>query len=92
MKRFIRGEHQGQGVLLSESHDDYVSDANLVRVDVFVDELDLVKMGLEGVIPADTVRPAYHSSVLLKISIYGHLNRIQSIRRLEPDAWTLTLL
>jgi transposase len=61
MKRFIQGEHRGQGTLLPESLDDYVSDTNPVRVvDVFVDELDLANLGFEGAIPADTGRPAYH--------------------------------
>ncbi len=55
-------------------------------VDVFVDELDLVKLGFEGAIPADTGRPAYHPAVLLKIYFYGYLNRIQSSRRLEREA------
>ncbi|CAI8971380.1 transposase [Pseudomonas sp. IT-347P] len=87
MKRFIQGEHRGQGTLLPESLDDYVSDTNPVRVvDVFVDELDLVKLGFEGAIPADTGRPAYHPAILLKIYIYGYLNRIQSSRRLEREA------
>ncbi|MFJ2367664.1 IS1182 family transposase [Pseudomonas sp. NPDC087697] len=87
MKRFIQGEHRGQSTLLPESLDDYVSVTNPVRVvDVFVDELDLVKLGFEGVIPADTGRPAYHPAILLKIYIYGYLNRIQSSRRLEREA------
>ena len=61
MKRFIQGEHRGQGTLLPESLDDYVSDTNPVRVvDVFVDELNLVSLGFDGAIPADTGRPAYH--------------------------------
>lgn len=55
-------------------------------VDVFVDELDLAKLGFDGVIPADTGRPAYHPAILLKIYIYGYLNRIQSSRRLEREA------
>lgn len=87
MKRFIQGEHRGQSTLLPESLDDYVTDTNPVRVvDVFVDELDLVKLGFEGAIPADTGRPAYHPAILLKIYIYGYLNRIQSSRRLEREA------
>lgn len=86
MKRFIQGEHRGQSVLLPESLDDYVADTNPVRVvDVFVDELDLARLGFEGVIPAETGRPAYHPAVLLKIYIYGYLNRIQSSRRLERE-------
>jgi transposase len=87
MKRFIQGEHRGQGTLLPASLDDYVSDTNPVRVvDVFVDELDLVNLGFDGAIPADTGRPAYHPAILLKIYIYGYLNRIQSSRRLEREA------
>ena len=87
MKRFIQGEHRGQSTLLPESLDDYVSDTNPVRVvDVFVDELDLAKLGFDGVIPAETGRPAYHPAILLKIYIYGYLNRIQSSRRLEREA------
>ncbi len=87
MKRFIQGEHRGQGILLPESLDDYVSDTNPVRVvDVFVDELDLVNLGFDGAIPADTGRPACHPAILLKIYIYGYLNRIQSSRRLEREA------
>ncbi|WP_322982153.1 IS1182 family transposase [Pseudomonas sp. C11] len=86
MKRFIQGEHRGQSVLLPESLDDYVADTNPVRVvDVFVDELDLGRLGFAGVVPAETGRPAYHPAVLLKIYIYGYLNRIQSSRRLERE-------
>ncbi len=87
MKRFIQGEHRGQCTLLPESLDDYVADTNPVRVvDVFVDELDLGRLGFGGVAPAETGRPAYHPAVLLKIYIYGYLNRIQSSRRLEREA------
>lgn len=87
MKRFIQGEDRIQGTLLPELLDDYVSDTNPVRVvDVFADELDLGKLGFEGVDPAVTGRPAYHPAVLLKIYIYGYLNRIQSSRRLEREA------
>jgi len=87
MKRFIEGECRTQTTLLPESIDDYISDTNPVRVvDVFVDELDLGKLGFEGVEPAITGRPAYHPAILLKIYIYGYLNRIQSSRRLEKEA------
>jgi len=73
--------------LLPESLDDYVSDTNPVRVvDVFVDELDLITLGFESAVPAETGRPAYHPAVMLKIYIYGYLNRIQSSRRLEREA------
>ena len=72
--------------MLPESLDDYVSDTNPVRVvDVFVDELDLVSLGFESATPADTGRPAYHPAILLKLYIYGSLNRIQSSRRLERE-------
>jgi transposase len=87
MKRFIQGEHRGQSTLLPESLDDYVSDTNPVRVvDVFVDELDLIALGFQSAVPAETGRPAYHPAVMLKIYIYGYLNRIQSSRRLEREA------
>jgi transposase len=87
MKRFMQGEDRTQGILLPELLDDYVADTNPVRVvDVFVDELDLGKLGFNGVDPAATGRPSYHPEVLLKIYIYGYLNRIQSSRRLEREA------
>jgi len=87
MKRFIEGEARTQVTLLPEYLDDYVAEENPVRVvDVFVDELDLGALGFEGVDPAATGRPAYHPAILLKIYIYGYLNRIQSSRRLEREA------
>jgi len=87
MKRFIEGKNRGQGTLLPELLDDYVAEDNPVRVvDVFVEELDLAGLGFEGVQPAKTGRPAYHPAVLLKLYIYGYLNRIQSSRRLEREA------
>jgi len=86
MKRFIQSESRTQSTLLPELLDDYISEANPVRViDVFVDELSLCKLGFEGVEPAETGRPAYHPAVLLKLYIYGYLNRIQSSRRLELE-------
>ena len=54
-------------------------------VDAFVEELDLGKLGFEGMTPASTGRPSYHPAVLLKIYIYGYLNRVQSSRRLERE-------
>jgi transposase len=86
MPRFIQGEDRTQGTLLPELLDDYVTDNNPVRViDVFVDQLDLGTLGFEGVEPESTGRPSYHPSTLLKIYIYGYLNRIQSTRRLEVE-------
>ena len=75
MKRFVQGENRTQSFLLPEALDDYVTDTNPVRVvDVFVDELDLHKLGFEGVEPSLTGRPSYHPEVMLKIYIYGYLN------------------
>lgn len=86
MKRFIQGESRTQSTLLPELLDDYIADANPVRViDVFVDELELGQLGFGGIDPASTGRPAYHPGILLKIYIYGYLNRIQSSRRLERE-------
>jgi transposase len=66
--------------------EDYVTDDNPVRViDVFIDELDLAAMGFAGVAPEATGRPAYHPATLLKVYLYGYLNRIQSSRRLERE-------
>src|SRR6201746_677632 len=87
MKRFVQGDNRTQSFLLPEALDDYVTDTNPVRVvDIFVDELDLQKLGFEGVEPALTGRPSYHPEVMLKIYIYGYLNRIQYSRRLEREA------
>ena len=72
--------------MLPECLDDYIAEDNPVRVvDAFVEELDLHALGFEGVEPCDTGRPSYHPSVLLRIYIYGYLNRIQSSRRLERE-------
>ena len=87
MKRFVEGESRTQGTLLPASLDDYVAETNPVRViDVFIDELDLGQLGFAGVEPAATGRPSYHPAVLLKLYLYGYLNRIQSSRRLEREA------
>ncbi len=87
MKRFIEGEDRSQVTLLPECLDDYICEDNPVRVvDAFVEELDLLGLGFEGTDPAATGRPSYHPAVLLKIYIYGYLNRIQSSRRLEREA------
>ena len=87
MRRFVEEADRGQWTLLPECLDDFVDDNNPVRViDVFVDALDLAEMSFEGVEPAATGRPSYHPSVLLKLYIYGYLNRVQSSRRLEREA------
>src|SRR5881628_3732432 len=87
MKRFIEGTDRGQSTLFPEYLEDWIDENNSVRViDVFVDELDLTELGFYGVAPEVTGRPAYHPSVLLKLYIYGYLNRVQSSRRLEREA------
>src|ERR1700676_2175180 len=87
MKRFVEGSDRGQWTLLPECLDDWIDENNPVRViDAFVDALDLVDLGFEGIEPAATGRPSYHPSVLLKLYIYGYLNLVQSSRRLEREA------
>ena len=87
MHRFIDGEDRMQQALLPHSLEDYVDEENPVRViEVFIDELDLAALGFSGMTPAATGRPAYHPSTLLKIYLYGYLNRVQSSRRLEREA------
>src|SRR5471032_2331709 len=86
MGRFIEGANRNQATLLPECLEDFITEDNPVRiVDAFVDELDLSALGFEGVQAAATGRPAYHPAVLLKIYIYGYLNRVQSSRRLERE-------
>lgn len=87
MKRFIQSTDRTQVTLFPEQLEDYVADDNPVRVvDVFVEQLDLGRLGFDGVSPMKTGRPAYHPAVLLKLYIYGYLNRIQSSRRLERES------
>ena len=87
MKRFVEGADRGQWTLLPECLDDWIDEENPVRaIDAFVDALDLAGLGFDGVEPAATGRPAFHPSVLLKLYIYGYLNRVQSSRRLEREA------
>jgi len=87
MKRFIEGENRYQSTLFTERLDDYIAEDNAVRVvDAFVEKLELLELGFDGVIPQDTGRPSYHPAMMLKLYIYGYLNRIQSSRRLEREA------
>ena len=87
MSRFIEGEHRQQSTLFPERIEDYISEENPVRViDVFVDELDLFELGFSSVEPKATGRPAYHPSTMLKLYVYGYLNKVQSSRRLEREA------
>ena len=87
MRRFVEGADRGQSALFPECLEDWIGEDNPVRViDVFVDELDLAELGFSGVEPEVTGRPSYRPSTLLKLYIYGYLNRVQSIRRLEREA------
>jgi transposase len=87
MRRFVEGSDRGQSTLFPECLEDWIDENNPVQViDVFVDELDLSELGFDGVAPEATGRPSYHPSVLLKLYIYGYLNRVHSSRRLEREA------
>src|SRR6516162_5558639 len=87
MKRFVEGVDRGQSTLFPECLDDWIDEDNPVRViDVFVEELDLGALDFGGVDPKATGRPSYHPSILLKLYVYGYLNRVQSNRRLEREA------
>ena len=86
MKRFIEAHDRRQSTLFPERLEDYVGEDNPVRViGVFVDELDLGELGFNRVVPEVTGRPGYHPAAMLKIYVYGYLNRIQSSRRLEME-------
>jgi transposase len=87
MRRFVEGVDRGQATLFPECLADWIDESNPVQaIDAFVDELDLAALGFDGVMPEVTGRPSYHPSVLLKLYIYGYLNRVQSSRRLEREA------
>lgn len=87
MKRFIEGESRSQLTLMPECLEDYIGPDNPVRVvDAFVDALDLAELGFDTSAAAATGRPGYHPGLLLKLYIYGYLNRIESSRRLEREA------
>ena len=87
MKRFIEGENRFQSTLFPESLEDYIVEDNPIRiVDAFVDKLKLKELGFNRAEPSDTGRPGYLPATMLKIYIYGYLNRIQSSRRLERES------
>ena len=86
MSKFIEGQDRSQGTLFPERLDDYVEEDNPVRViDVFIDDLDISGLGFKSE-PAATGRPGYHPKMMLKLYVYGYLNRVQSSRRLEVEA------
>jgi transposase len=87
VSRFIDEADRYQGALLPETIDEYVSEENPVRaVDAFVGALDMTSLGFQSAEPKATGRPGYHPTTMLKIYLYGYLNRIQSSRRLEQEA------
>src|SRR5689334_25199085 len=87
MKRFVEGLDRDQSTLFPECLENWINKDNPVRViDALVDALNLAELGFEGVEPEATGRPSYHPAVLLKLHIYGYLNRVQSSRRLEREA------
>src|SRR6266568_4707213 len=82
----ITGHDRHQTLLLPEAVDDYVGVENPVRfIDAFVDGLDLAALGFIGTVPKATGRPGYAPADLLKLYIYGYLNRVRSSRRLETE-------
>ena len=86
MAGFVEGVDRGQSTLFPARLDEYVTEDNPVRaVDIFVDSLDLGKLGFGDVQPLATGRPGYSPATILKIYIYGYLNRVQSSRRLERE-------
>ncbi len=86
MSGFIEGEDRSQATLFPERLDDYVAEDSPVRViDVFIDDLDISGLGFKTE-PSETGRPGYHPTTMLKIYVYGYLNRVQSSRRLEREA------
>ncbi len=87
MKRFIEGENRFQSTLFPESLEDYIAEDNAIRVvDAFVNKLDLKQLGFDRAEPSETGRPGYQPATMLKIYVYGYLNRIQSSRRLERES------
>jgi transposase len=87
MKRFVEGTDRSQSTLFPECLEDWIGEDNPVRVvDVFVDNFDLSALGFGAVSREAAGRPAYHPAMLLKLYIYGYLNRVQSSRRLEREA------
>ncbi len=86
MSGFIEGENRKQATMFPERLDDYITEDNSVRViDVYIDSLDLSGPGFKTR-AEKTGRPGYHPSSILKLYVYGYLNRVQSSRRLERES------
>lgn len=87
MSGYITGASRTQSILFPESLDEYIQSDNPVRVvDLYVDSLDLHALGFQRSIPNHTGRPGYSPAMMLKLYIYGYLNRIQASRRLERES------
>lgn len=83
----VRGSAREQLTLFPEALDEYITDDNPVRfLDVFVDTLDFGCLGFRHALLQETGRPPYHPADLLKLYVYGYLNRIRSSRQLEREA------
>jgi transposase len=86
MSRFIEGQNRTQSTLFPEVLDDYIHEDNPIRaIDLFINSLDLSALGFVRCQPAKTGRPSYSPATMLKIYLYGYLNRIHSSRRLEKE-------
>ena len=86
MSEHVTGTHRSQTVLFPDTIEQYVEKENAVRfVDAFVDSLNLEKLGFKHSILAETGRPSYDPSDLLKLYIYGYLNQVRSSRKLEKE-------
>ena len=84
---FIEGDDRNQVTLFPECIEDYISADNVVRViDEYIDQLDLGELGFQRTVPAKLGRPPYNPSDLLKLYVYGYLNRVRTSRRLEQEA------
>lgn len=83
---YVEGESREQRILFPEVLDDYISEENMVRfIDAFVDGLDMEELGFDRSAPKETGRPPYDPRDLLKLYIYGYLNRIRTGRTLERE-------
>lgn len=83
---YIKGQNRGQITLFPDAIDDYIQDNSSVRIiDEYIEQLDIEKLGFKRAVPSTTGRPPYNPKDLLKLYIYGYLNRIRSSRRLEQE-------
>ena len=87
MSRFVESEERAQETFLPRRLEDYVTGEEILVIDIFVEELDLNKLGFAGMQPEATGRPAYHPSTMLKIYLYGYLNRSRAVAlSVRPNA------